>query len=174
MAKRTHYQVLEVTNRASLREIKQNYYKLSKIHHPDLNGDQDKFLELGEAYQCLMDKNKRRDYDATLGINSASNTQSAAQGYSSSFRQSRARRNLNPDDYILYRKSRPSKLYDYDTHSAQHYPREQKRGDRLSKSLYYQNIYRNHTVQSRMFMWGTAVGLAIFLFASGWVEMIVK
>src|SRR5450631_492919 len=67
MSKRDYYLVLEVTREVSFDEIKKNYRKLAVKHHPDKNpGDhaaEEKFKELGEAYEILSDPQKRAAYD---------------------------------------------------------------------------------------------------------------
>lgn len=65
--KRDYYEVLGVTRSASVEEVKRSYRKLAVKFHPDKNpGDpqaEDKFKELGEAYDVLMDADKRAAYD---------------------------------------------------------------------------------------------------------------
>jgi len=65
--KRDYYEVLEVTRTASNDEIKRAYRKLAVKFHPDKNPDdphaEEKFKELGEAYDVLMDGDKRAAYD---------------------------------------------------------------------------------------------------------------
>ncbi len=67
MAKRDYYEVLGVARDASSEEIKKAYRKLAVKHHPDKNpGDksaEEKFKELGEAYEILDDAQKRSAYD---------------------------------------------------------------------------------------------------------------
>ncbi len=67
VTKRDYYEVLGVSRSATAEEIKRAYRKLAVQHHPDKNpGDhtaEEKFKELGEAYDVLMDDNKRAAYD---------------------------------------------------------------------------------------------------------------
>jgi molecular chaperone DnaJ len=65
--KRDYYEVLAVTRTATEEEIKRSYRKLAVKYHPDKNpGDphaEEKFKELGEAYDVLIDADKRAAYD---------------------------------------------------------------------------------------------------------------
>ena len=57
------YYVLELDEKATNEDIKKNFRKLSLKHHPDKNGTKDKFIELKDAYDILIDKEKRKIYD---------------------------------------------------------------------------------------------------------------
>ena len=65
--KRDYYEVLGLQKGASDDEIKKSYRKLAKQYHPDLHpGDKDceeKFKEIGEAYEVLSDPDKKAKYD---------------------------------------------------------------------------------------------------------------
>ena len=65
--KRDYYEVLSVEKTATGDEIKKSYRKLAVKFHPDKNPDdpgaEEKFKEIGEAYDVLMDADKRAAYD---------------------------------------------------------------------------------------------------------------
>jgi len=65
--KRDYYEILEVDRSAAEDVLKRSYRKLAVKFHPDKNpGDHEaegRFKELGEAYDVLMDPQKRAAYD---------------------------------------------------------------------------------------------------------------
>ncbi|HKP02032.1 MAG TPA: molecular chaperone DnaJ [Chthoniobacterales bacterium] len=65
--KRDYYEVLSVSRTATEEEVKRSYRKLAVKFHPDKNPDdpqaEERFKELGEAYDVLMDADKRAAYD---------------------------------------------------------------------------------------------------------------
>ena len=67
MSKRDFYEILEVDRSAGAEEIKKAYRKQAVKYHPDKNpGDkaaEEKFKELGEAYEILSDPQQRAVYD---------------------------------------------------------------------------------------------------------------
>ena len=61
-----YYEVLGVPREADQDAIRRAYRKLAREYHPDLNSDSDaeeRFKELGEAYEVLSDADKRDRYD---------------------------------------------------------------------------------------------------------------
>jgi molecular chaperone DnaJ len=62
-----YYDILGVSKQASKDDIKKAYRKLAKQYHPDRNPDdqeaEQKFKEIGEAYEVLGDEEKRAAYD---------------------------------------------------------------------------------------------------------------
>ena len=62
-----YYKILGVPKTATDKEIKAAYRKLARQHHPDVNagdkGSEDKFKDVGEAYDVLGDADKRSKYD---------------------------------------------------------------------------------------------------------------
>jgi curved DNA-binding protein len=83
MEYKDYYKILGVDKKASQDEIKKAYRKLAVKYHPDKNQGnkeaEERFKEIGEAYEVLGDVEKRKKYDS-LGGN-WKNFQSG-QGYS--------------------------------------------------------------------------------------------
>ena len=62
-----YYRILDVSESASEKQIKEAYRRLAFQHHPDRNQDPEssaKMKAINEAYAVLSNTNKRRDYDA--------------------------------------------------------------------------------------------------------------
>jgi molecular chaperone DnaJ len=67
MSKRDYYEILGTERTATEEEIKKAYRKLALKYHPDRNPNdhesEEKFKELGEAYEVLIDAQSRAAYD---------------------------------------------------------------------------------------------------------------
>ena len=63
MEYKDYYKILDVDRKASADDIQKAYKKLARKYHPDLNpGDasaEEKFKDIGEAYEVLKDPQKR-------------------------------------------------------------------------------------------------------------------
>lgn len=88
---RTHYyDVLELSSKASQTDIKGAYYRLSRVHHPDVNKQENakaKFSEIAEAYEILGNTHKRRLYDRGAFNLGAGHADAADDDYTEAFRQ---------------------------------------------------------------------------------------
>jgi len=65
-AKRDYYEVLGVARDASEDDLKKAYRRLARQYHPDVStveGAEERFKEVNEAYQVLTDPDKRATYD---------------------------------------------------------------------------------------------------------------
>ncbi len=66
MEYKDYYKILDVKRNATQDEIRRAYRKLTRKYHPDVSKEPDaeqKFKELGEAYEVLKDPEKRAAYD---------------------------------------------------------------------------------------------------------------
>jgi len=66
MKYKDYYDILGLQRGASADDIKGSYRKLARKYHPDINkaaDAEDRFKEIGEAYQVLKDPEKRTAYD---------------------------------------------------------------------------------------------------------------
>jgi curved DNA-binding protein len=64
---RNYYDILDVASSATSDDIKRAYRRLARQYHPDLNPgnkeSEDRFKDIGEAYDVLSDTTKRAQYD---------------------------------------------------------------------------------------------------------------
>jgi DnaJ-class molecular chaperone len=97
-----YYYILGLKQTATTEEVKKAYRKLSLKFHPDKNdGDEfftERFKEIQEAYETLVDLSKRQTYDGQRSSNSSS-------------KQNNSGSNFNPD--IEYFKSNKN-TFEYD------------------------------------------------------------
>ncbi|MFC3908383.1 DnaJ C-terminal domain-containing protein [Legionella dresdenensis] len=66
MEYKDYYKIMGLERNASQDDIKRTYRKLARKYHPDVSKEADaenKFKELGEAYEVLRDPEKRAKYD---------------------------------------------------------------------------------------------------------------
>lgn len=64
---KSYYEILNVSQSASKTEIKNQFKKLAKMYHPDINSSLEAetlFKEINKAAQILLDDEKRKKYDA--------------------------------------------------------------------------------------------------------------
>lgn len=61
------YGLMEISSKASIKEIKKKYNKLVVDYHPDWNPDcdfcEEKFSKISRAYEILSNPDKKEHYD---------------------------------------------------------------------------------------------------------------
>ncbi len=62
------YERLGIDRKVAAPDIKRAHQRLVKTHHPDKGGDAEEFKKIQQAYEVLMDPEKRRMYDMTGAI----------------------------------------------------------------------------------------------------------
>lgn len=117
IASKSHYEALNISKTATHKEIKDAYYRLSMIYHPDKNkGSEDAakmFRDITTAYEVLGNVRQRRLYDSgAVGVKSAQTNSKygTAQQYTTM--------NTKSD---LYKTTAQSKNYNFDEWSKAHY-----------------------------------------------------
>jgi len=83
-----YYQVLGVPKEASPEDIKKAYRKLARQYHPDVNSGHDaeeKFKEVGQAYEVLSNPEKRRAFDSGVDPNASGGGYGPGFGFSDIF-----------------------------------------------------------------------------------------
>ena len=57
------YEILGITEKSNIQEIREQYKLLIKKHHPDKGGNHDNFIKLTKAYNNLINKNNSSKYE---------------------------------------------------------------------------------------------------------------
>lgn len=77
----SYYDVLGVTAEADRGEIQRAFRVRARQVHPDVGGDPVVFRQLRDAYECLLDRDRRREHDSALGIRRGGPTGTASAGF---------------------------------------------------------------------------------------------
>ena len=62
------YALLNLDPSCTQEQVKVSYKDLARLHHPDKNGDTEKFKAIAKAYETLSDSAKRAEYDQRVGL----------------------------------------------------------------------------------------------------------
>lgn len=60
---KTYYETLEIDKTATPEEIKKAHKKKAKENHPDSKGNAEEFIAIQQAYEVLINEDKRKRYD---------------------------------------------------------------------------------------------------------------
>jgi curved DNA-binding protein CbpA len=115
------YQLLGVSQEASLKEIKAKFYKLSLLYHPDKEtGDPVKYLQIKKAYKILSDPKKRKDYNSSLATTF------------NEFKQQERDLDYHVNDDFLKKDEEGNKIFDNDKFMAT-FEKEREKNEELIK-----------------------------------------
>ncbi|KAK0087758.1 hypothetical protein PV325_000136 [Microctonus aethiopoides] len=126
----TYYEILQVPNDATKKDIRLAFLKLSKEMHPDKSSKGDKashddFIKINEAYNILSKDDSRREYDSALLYNN--------NRYKTTFRPS--------NETVYY--YRDSMWHDLRTHKSRRKYRFSNEGYYRTAKNYNTNQYHN-------------------------------
>lgn len=138
-ADKSYYEILRVPPNASQTEIKEAYYKLSKVYHPDIAKDENSlkmFRSITEAYDTLGNVRSRIQYDNDTGIQSVHEEMNF---HPTGYKEMSELRAVAPDyDKILARKTLQDEWEDFQY-------KERRTEVQQSKSKFY--------VEDENFLW---------------------
>ncbi|CAD8047171.1 unnamed protein product [Paramecium sonneborni] len=101
-----YYKILNCSPTDPEQKIKQEYYKLAKQYHPDINkGNEEKFKQINEAWDVLSDKHKKQQYDS-------------ARSYSNNTYETNFRDNQQHGHEEFFRKQGPNGYYQQYTYRS--------------------------------------------------------
>ena len=107
------YEILEISKTASRSEVKNAFYKQAKIHHPDLTRSTSaEFNKLKEAYDILIDEDKRYQYDLKKGYLNAfdiDNMEIKMKKFGSRYISDNIKQLSDIDDFLQYSFQFPKK-----------------------------------------------------------------
>lgn len=111
---KSHYQALNISKNATHKEIKDAYYRLSMIYHPDKNKGSEEaakiFRDITSAYEILGNVRQRRLYDSGANLNQKSPNHSTKQPFETM--------KTSGD---VYKTNTRSRDYNFDEWSKAHY-----------------------------------------------------
>lgn len=144
---KNHYDALGISPRATQADIKDAYYKLSMLYHPDKTttkseDDIKKFRDITEAYEVLGNVRLRRLYDKGASH--------IGEDAPNKFYQSRERRTRPPT-------TGRTPIYDFDEWSRQHY------GILLRKEREHREKVKMHETATKHELENVQMGRVIFV-----------
>ena len=120
--KKDYYKILGIGPEANEKEIKLAYYKMAKLHHPDLNAGKsnNEFKEMTNAYDILSDPKKKEEYDTYRKTGGFGSNDNFYGNYYNSAQQNKnygnytnKNNNYNPFEEIFKNKSKGSSSNSY-------------------------------------------------------------
>lgn len=119
-----YYKILGVEKKSTKEDIKKAYRKLSKKFHPDINPNGEvEFKNISEAYETLIDENKRKEYDNPTRFKNPFNTSNPFENFHKNFNRERnnksIRVNITPLESFLGVKKDVQYSIDYNCNTCE-------------------------------------------------------
>ncbi|KAF9978168.1 hypothetical protein BGZ73_003549 [Actinomortierella ambigua] len=185
--KLTHYDHLGLEPSADRKHIKAQFYRLSKLHHPDKSSSEEsrqKFLKINEAYSVLGNDRSRFDYDLSLrdqsdGLFSSSSFSSRAAPNRGTLRRTPFRHSPHSAAAAAAAQRaaaqraasfRPSfgqeapSHFDAKAHQEMHYEQEMRHQERLKKRVQESEEYKRQQRKESEDSWAGKMLRVSFLF----------
>ncbi|CAD8046007.1 unnamed protein product [Paramecium sonneborni] len=129
-----YYKILNCSPTDPEQKIKQEYYKLAKQYHPDINkGNEEKFKQINEAWDVLSDKHKKQKYDS-------------ARSFSNNINETNFRDNQQYGHEEFFRKQGPNGFYQqYTYRSSSNYQQfsKQQMDEMQRQAQEFMNMFQN-------------------------------
>lgn len=144
VANKSHYEVLNITKAATHKEIKDAYYRLSMIYHPDKNKGCEEaakiFRDITTAYEVLGNVRQRKLYDSGAKQSQKSSYYSTAQPFET----------MNTTTEVHKTNAR-SRDYSFDEWSKTHYTNVFQKQRSNREKINQKKIIDNYVTQQRSY-----------------------
>lgn len=152
-----YYDVLGITPSATHSQIKDSFYRLSKIYHPDVNKSdsaQVTFQELSQAYEVLGNKRNRKLYDRGL----LNPTDLRSHHQASSNVEDATEETFSSKGAFSFKRKDPiptgrSRVYNFDEFYQQHYGEALKRAASARENNTSEDLHRLTESTKRIHKW---------------------
>lgn len=143
-----YYKVLDLNKNATHQDIRKAYLNLAKQHHPDApTGNEEKFKQLGEAYEVLGNEKSRKEYDTgrSSGATGGSQSRQYQQSYQQSYQQKTRRRSPYGEDPFqqwddFFRQQQNTHNQSRQKQHEEQFKQQQKRSQGYQEHSYYEYI----------------------------------
>lgn len=140
IAYKSHYEALKIPSTATHKEIKDAYYRLSMIYHPDKNKGckeaANMFRDITSAYEILGNVRQRKLYDSGANLNKTNIQHNSKQPFET-----------KNSKESLYKTKIFNRDYNFDEWSKAHYKNVYQRQYEARESVSQQKIYKHQVIK---------------------------
>lgn len=165
IAYKSHYEALKISNTATHKEIKDAYYRLSMIYHPDKNKGCEEaaniFRDITSAYEVLGNARQRKLYDSGANLNKT-NTQ---------YNNKKPFETMNTKG-SLYKTKILNREYNFEDWSKAHYKNIYQRQYEARESITQQKMYKEIVSKQNSYNLITIMMLVTIFLLVGMFEVV--